>query len=136
MLTVFFLFFTKRGVNRNRVDDVHKNNVSDDEIENEVIQLCQGFENIGIATVLDAETQTGHFDETNIITSTHMHMKWSHSKILICILADFFPSFNAIRLRVLSMIVYVTLRLENISYERVGEIFKELNLNGVSNCVV
>ena len=60
-------------------------------------------------------------------------MKWSNSKILICILADFFPSFNAIHLRVLSMIVYVTLRLANISYERVGEILKELNLNGVSN---
>ena len=54
--------------------------------------------------------------------------------MLICILADFFPSFNVIHLRVLSMIVYVTLRLANISYERVGEILKELNLNGVSNC--
>ena len=120
---------SKRGVKRNRVDDVnddvHKNNVSDDEIEDEVIQLSQGFENIGIATFTDAET---HFGETNIITSTHMHMKWSHSKILICILTDIFPSFYAIRLRVLSMIVYATLRLENISYE--------LNLNGVSNCIV
>ena len=63
-------------------------------------------------------------------------MKWSNSKILICILADFFPSFNAIHLRVMSMIIYVTLRLANISYESVGEIFKELNLNGVSNWVV
>ena len=64
---------TKRAVKRNRVDDVnddvHKNNVSDDEIEDEVIQLSQGFENIGIATFIDAETQTGHFGETNIITA-------------------------------------------------------------------
>ena len=65
-----------------------------------------------------------------------MHMNWSHSKILICILTDFFPSFYAIRQRVLSMTVYVTLRLENISYKHIGEIFKELNLNSVSNCVV
>ena len=126
---------SKRGVKRNRVDDVnddvHENNVSDDEIEEEVTQLNQGFENIGIATFIEAETQTGHFGETKIITSTEMHMNWSHANILICILADFFPSFNAIHPRVLSMIVYLTLRLENISYKRFGEILKELNLNGV-----
>ena len=60
----------------NRVDDVNddvrENNVSDNEIEEEVIQLSQGFENIGIATFIDTEIQTGHFGETNI--STHMHM--------------------------------------------------------------
>ena len=43
---------SKRDLNRNRVDDVnddvYKNNVSDDEIEDEVIQLSQGFENNGL----------------------------------------------------------------------------------------
>ena len=42
---------SKRDVKRNRVDDdKHKNNVSDDEIEDEVLQLSQRFENISIAT--------------------------------------------------------------------------------------
>ena len=128
---------SKSGVKKHRVDDVnvdlHDNNISDDEIEEEIIQLSQEIENIGIKTLSDAETQTRHFGETNIITSTHMHINWRHAKILISIL-PFFSSFNAIHLRVLSMIVYVALRLANISYERVGEILKGLNLNGVSNC--
>ena len=45
-------------------DDLHDNNISDDEIEEEIIQLSQKIENIGIETFIDAETQTGHFGET------------------------------------------------------------------------
>ena len=78
-------------------------------------------------------TQTTEWAKSNIVTEVHQ-FNLGDVRLIICMLIDFIPNFNAIHRRVLSLAIYVLLRLVNVSYSSCTAILDKLDLLHVSNC--
>ena len=65
----------------------------------------------------DTSTQTEDHPKTDYIP-TQSHFNLSHLADLICVFFDAVPNFNSIHRRILSVIIYLLLRLFNLSLSK------------------
>lgn len=85
---------------------------------------------------VDVGCQTEFLGPGERLSSVHKNFTMKEAADLIAIFVDMNPGYSSIHRRVLSVFVYLLLRLFNIQYEQVRVCLQELGLSDVSRCHV
>ena len=81
----------------------------------------------------DAATQTDNLFST-YFTSVISNFNFNNVQDLICILFDSISNYNFKHRRVLSIIVYLLLRLVQVSFEAIRTVLENINLLNIQTC--
>lgn len=84
-------------------------------------------------TMKDASTQTNEFGQSSELTAVH-YLDMSNVSDLICLLIDSIPKVNSIHIRQLSVIIYLILRLVNVTFQSCKDILNTLSLLSIQRC--
>ena len=141
--------YESRGQKRSRIEVESRIDtpVADlfDENNNEVIQLSQNMLNLEISSkdnscqtdcvqFSDSSTQTTEFGQSNTLTELDVYFTLDQVRNLISVLIDSIPNFNAIHFRIISVIIYVLLRIVGVQYESSRRILSQLRLLSIRRC--
>lgn len=109
------------------------------EYEND--NLNQNFEEIRLGNtngvqieLKEASTQTDQFFTSNYAITTIDHFNFSKVRDLISIFIDSIGGYSSKHKRILSIIIYLILRLVKVSFERTRTILNDIELMAIQKC--
>lgn len=82
----------------------------------------------------NVSTQTLAIGSSKVLSSISKNFKWANVSDLLCVLVDKIPNWSSIHFRIVSVIVYLIIRLLGMSFESTRLILKILNLLNIQNC--
>lgn len=121
---------SRLGLNNNEEHKNHLRNGINNEPDNFIDRFVQENCKCGKTQIelKDAATQSDEYVSSSYVSFAISHFNFYHVQDLICILFDSISNYNLKHRRILSIIVYLILRLVNVSFQATRTVLENLNL--------